>query len=157
MGCHGIMRSLAGQQKISVKHLACSSGGKGSKSSDTSSSCSRRNYLILIFRNAMLTRRMAELNHLHIQQAEKQHWHACSAPSTLTALSTLITLRTGTNLRTKGCEDNVPQYFANLSSALDLFTVMLSGKEMLYAAPSLKVKYSPLRSVPTSGNLPKQQ
>lgn len=62
------------------KHLARNSGGKGSKSSDTSSSCSRRNYWVLIFRNAMLTRWMAELNHLQIQQAEKQHQHAIECP-----------------------------------------------------------------------------
>lgn len=67
MGCHGITRSLAGQRIISEKHLACSSGGKGSKSSDTSSSCSGKNFWALIFRNATLTRWMAELDHLQIQ------------------------------------------------------------------------------------------
>lgn len=80
MRCHRIMRSLAGQQIISVKHLACSSREKGSKSSDTASSCSGRNYWVLIFRNATLTRWMAELNHLQIQQAEKQYQHAIECP-----------------------------------------------------------------------------
>lgn len=80
MRCHRIMRSLAGQQIISVKHLACSSREKGNKSSDTASSCSGRNYWVLIFRNATLTRWMAELNHLQIQQAEKQYQHAIECP-----------------------------------------------------------------------------